>query len=58
LRGHLWGGRFQVALIEKPQVTGGNGRNPQTEKHIYIIDLAGFALGDKFRIIEADSDWQ
>lgn len=23
---------------------------PQTEKHIYVIDLAGFPLGDKFRI--------
>ena len=32
LCGHLWGGKFQVALIEKPQVTGGNGANPSSRK--------------------------
>jgi hypothetical protein len=25
--GHLWGGRFQMAVIEKRQVNGGNGRD-------------------------------
>jgi hypothetical protein len=32
LRGHLWGGRFQVALIGERQVAGGNGRNPSGQE--------------------------
>ena len=28
LRGHLWGGRFQMPVIGERQFNGGNGRNP------------------------------
>ena len=35
--GHLWGGRFRMAVIGERQVTGANGRNPQTEKLINVL---------------------
>jgi len=28
LPGHLWGGRFQMAVVGERQVTGENGRGP------------------------------
>jgi len=28
LRGHLWGGRFQMAVIGERSVTSGNGKGP------------------------------
>jgi hypothetical protein len=32
LHGHLWGGRFQMAVIGERQVTGGNGMNPSGQE--------------------------
>ena len=33
---HLWGGRFQMPMIEERQVTGGNGRDPLGRKVLII----------------------
>jgi hypothetical protein len=32
LHGHLWGGRFQMVVIRKGRVTGGNGMKPSGRK--------------------------
>jgi hypothetical protein len=55
LRGRLWGGRFQMAVIGGRQVTGGMAGNPQKKKSRYVLDMEGFWLSDKFRI-RADSE--
>ena len=52
--GHLWGGRFQMAVIGERQVTGevtgGNGGNPSGQKGLLISGYGGFWLCDKCRI--------
>ena len=35
-----------MSVIEERQVTGGNGRNPQTEKSRYVLDMEGFRTTD------------
>ena len=44
LHGHLWGGRFQMPVIGERQVTGGNGRDSQTEKSRYGLSLKKILL--------------
>ncbi|MBU4232709.1 MAG: hypothetical protein KKF43_09285 [Proteobacteria bacterium] len=52
---HLWGGRFQMAVIGERQVTGGNGRIIQAKRAGYALNMEGFWLGDKF-LIRAGSE--
>jgi len=47
LRGHLWGERFQMAVIGERQFYGGNGRNLSGQVR---MDMGAFWLSDKFRI--------
>ena len=59
LHGHLWGGRFQMALIGERQFNGGNGRNGrifQTEKSRYVLNRLNFQRVDKL-LIRADSKY-
>jgi hypothetical protein len=42
LRGHLWGGRFQMSVIGERQVTGGMAEILQVKKDIYPLNMEGF----------------
>ena len=42
LRGHLWGGRFQMSVMGERQVTGGNGRGPSGRKVLIISEYGRF----------------
>ena len=42
--GHLWGGRFQMAVIGERQVTGGNGRNREID--LLWSDFQDYFLSD------------
>jgi len=43
-----------MGVMGERQFTGLNGRNPQTEKSHYVLNITGFWLYDKFWI-RADS---
>jgi len=45
--GHLWGGRFQMAVIGDARLQTVMAGNPQTEKSRHVLDVEGFWLGDK-----------
>jgi hypothetical protein len=51
LHGTLWGVGFQVPGVKEGQVTGAKGRNPSGEKYRCVLDMEGFWLDDKCRII-------
>ena len=44
-----------MSVIGERQVTGGSGRNPSGQKVGYPLDMEGFWLSDKFRIIARPS---
>ena len=45
--GHLWGGRFQMAVIGDARLQTGMAGNPQTEKSRHVLDVEGFWLSER-----------
>jgi len=40
--GHLWGGRFQMAVIGERQGAGGNGRGPSGQEGLIWFEYGRF----------------